>query len=182
MRVHHGKVEIEDEIAIVQRCRVLADLQPAEQPFEIVRPRQVVVALQRGQPQAFAEAARAQEQQLFAGILKRTVRSQDVVYRFGGEEFFVVLAPLTAAAACQVFERLRESIAGYDFPQIGTVTASLGYTRIRPHVDATTVIGEADQALYYAKEHGRNRICRFESIAAQLPAANATRHSDAELF
>lgn len=119
---------------------------------------------------------------LFAGILKRTVRSQDVVYRFGGEEFVVVLAPLTAAAACQVFERLRESIAGYDFPQIGTVTASLGYTRIRPHVDATTVIGEADQALYYAKEHGRNRICRFESIAAQLPAANATRHSDAELF
>ncbi len=67
--IDHGKIPAHDEVAVVQRRGVLADLQPAKQPLEVSGPRQVVIVFQRGQPQAFAKPARAQEQQLFAGLL-----------------------------------------------------------------------------------------------------------------
>ncbi len=59
--IHHRKVQLEDEIAVVPRRGVLADLQSAKQPVKVRRPRQVVIVFQRGQPQAFAKPARPQE-------------------------------------------------------------------------------------------------------------------------
>ena len=69
--IDHGKVELEDEIAVMQRRGVLTDLQPAKHLFKIIRPRQVVIVFQRGQPQALAEPARAQKQQLNARFFEQ---------------------------------------------------------------------------------------------------------------
>lgn len=117
---------------------------------------------------------------LMANLMRRGIRANDWLYRFGGEEFVIVLAPATRSAACDVFERLRQQVADSVFPQVGQVTVSIGYTRIRPNTDASTVLGEADDALYYAKEHGRNRVCGYHEVARSLPPH--TKNTDAELF
>lgn len=119
---------------------------------------------------------------LMANLMRRCIRANDWLYRFGGEEFVIVLAPTTEIAANEVFERLRQQVADSDFPQVGQVTVSIGYTGIRPNTDASTVLGEADDALYYAKEHGRNRVCGYHEAERNRPAHAKTSHADAELF
>lgn len=119
---------------------------------------------------------------LMAGIIKRYLRLQDNLYRFGGEEFVVVLSPTTDVDAIAVFERLRQAVANYEFPQVGQVTISIGFTRIPSNSDASTVLGEADEALYYAKHHGRNQCCNYATLVQQHLTPEKTTHNDVELF
>ena len=104
----------------------------------------------------------------FANIMRTTFRSGDLLYRFGGEEFVVIFGvePPDHGGA-PTLERFRKAVESYDFPGVGRVTVSIGYTRI---MDATTpapvLIDRADEALYYAKEHGRNRVCGWEALVA----------------
>ncbi|MCC7195744.1 MAG: diguanylate cyclase [Gemmatimonadaceae bacterium] len=100
-----------------------------------------------------------------ARLLQQSVRSVDFVARYGGEEFVAVL-PETALAGAVVFaERLRERIAATKFvPAHGGVylTASIGVASY-PAPEIHTVddmIARADEALYRAKEQGRNRVCQ----------------------
>ncbi|MGE5514779.1 MAG: diguanylate cyclase domain-containing protein [Bacteroidota bacterium] len=103
---------------------------------------------------------------LFAALMRKVFRAEDLLFRFGGEEFVVVLAPTAADNARQAFERLREAVAGFPFPQVGRVTTSVGFVRIDPSDIPATVVGQADEALYWAKRHGRNRVCRYEDLLA----------------
>ncbi|MFO1380441.1 MAG: GGDEF domain-containing protein [Chitinivorax sp.] len=119
---------------------------------------------------------------LMANLMRRAIRANDWLYRFGGEEFVVVLAPATAQAAQEVFTRLRQSIESAEFPQVGQVTASIGYTSVRPHLDSSSMLGEADEALYFAKDRGRNQICAYADIAGLRAADSRTTYFDAELF
>lgn len=119
---------------------------------------------------------------LLSGVLKRHLRLQDNLYRFGGEEFVAVLCPTSDEDAQQVFERLRHAVEEHEFPQVGKVTISIGYTRILANADASTVLGEADEALYYAKHHGRNQCCNYATLVQQHLTPEKTTHSDAELF
>lgn len=99
-----------------------------------------------------------------AGILSRNVRETDVIGRYGGEEFAVML-PATDVAGTQVLaERLRTIIAGSVHGYGGerlTVTVSIGVSTWQPAVkdDFEELIRLADAALYRAKEQGRNRVC-----------------------
>jgi len=80
-----------------------------------------------------------------------------------------------------VLERFRHAVAGFDFPQVGRVTVSIGYVEIQHQDQPTTVIGHADQALYYAKQNGRDRVAAY----AQLVASGAVappRIGSVELF
>lgn len=119
---------------------------------------------------------------LMANLMRRGMRANDWLYRFGGEEFVVVLAPATRQAAQEVFERLRQSIENAEFPQIGQVTASIGYTSVRPHLDSSSMLGEADEALYFAKDHGRNQVCAYADIVGLRAADSRTTYFNAELF
>ncbi len=83
-----------------------------------------------------------------------------------------------------VLERFRAAVESYAFPGVGRVTVSAGFARI---VDATTpaaiLIDRADQAVYYAKAHGRNRVCSWEAlIASGELQAKATANKDVTLF
>ncbi len=119
---------------------------------------------------------------LLARLMKKTFRHGDRLFRFGGEEFVVVLEPATFEDARRVFERFRETVEGYDFPQVGRVTVSLGFVRIHSQDVPATVIGHADEALYYAKQHGRNRACSYEELVAAGELAGPTVTSEMELF
>lgn len=104
---------------------------------------------------------------LTARLLAKSFRFSDRIYRFGGEEFIIVLNPTDACSAHQVFERFRQEMENARFPQVGQVTVSIGYTRIRTNLSTSDVIGEADEALYYAKGNGRNQLWAYETLVDQ---------------
>ena len=104
----------------------------------------------------------------FAAILKKEAREIDRVGRYGGEEFVLLLPGTVLDAAVTFAERVRKEIEGHTFVfDGGTVqrTASFGVAGW-PHPrisDCDRVVRAADDALYVAKETGRNRVVRFDS-------------------
>ncbi len=109
----------------------------------------------------------------FAHRILASVRSMDIVCRYGGEEFFVILPETSIAMAALVAERFREEVAAAPFMLSGQaipITVSVGVSGIAPgeKMTAEQLREEADQALYRAKREGRNRVCVAERIAASL--------------
>jgi diguanylate cyclase (GGDEF)-like protein len=102
----------------------------------------------------------------FANLMRSTFRSADLLYRFGGEEFVVVFGvDPPEHSGDGTLERFRRAVEHYAFPGVGQVTVSIGYTRIVESGTPTAVlIDRADEALYYAKAHGRNRVCYWEGL------------------
>jgi two-component system, cell cycle response regulator len=96
-------------------------------------------------------------------LLRREVRSVDVVARYGGEEFLALL-PETGPEGALVFaERLREHVAAYDFGEDGrhlfvTISVGVGSMQAGTDVDASELIARSDAALYRAKHEGRNLV------------------------
>ena len=102
-----------------------------------------------------------------ANIMRQVFRRRDKLFRFGGEEFVVILRHTAEKNALKVFERLRATVEEHPFPEVGKVTISIGLTRVHAHDDPTILLGRADDALYYAKRHGRNRLCYHEALVAK---------------
>jgi diguanylate cyclase (GGDEF)-like protein len=100
-------------------------------------------------------------------LMRKTFRGGDRLFRFGGEEFVVILNAETEDLAATGFNRFRASVEGNEFPQVGQVTCSVGFTAVRNGDVPTDVVGRADEALYYAKEHGRNQVCCYEQLLAE---------------
>jgi diguanylate cyclase (GGDEF)-like protein len=119
---------------------------------------------------------------LISQILKRTFRGADQLFRFGGEEFVIVLDRTTDIGAQIAFERLRAAIEGYDFPQVGRVTGSLGYTRIDSRDLPATCVERADAALYHAKNHGRNNVRNYETLLGTGDVTARVENHDVEMF
>jgi len=97
-----------------------------------------------------------------AAIIKNLCRSQDVAARYGGEEFLLILPETNGAGARVIAERVREEVESHQFNHEGkahSVTISCGIAEINNEKDQglASLIGVADQALYQAKESGRNR-------------------------
>jgi PleD family two-component response regulator len=65
-----------------------------------------------------------------------------------------------------VFERFRSSIEQHSFPQVGQITVSIGFASISQETPVV-ILGHADQALYYAKDHGRNQVCYYDELLDQ---------------
>lgn len=113
---------------------------------------------------------------ILAGILQTAFRKTDLIYRFGGEEFVVIVYVDERNDAEMTFERLRRSIEHHAFPQVGKVTVSVGITEIKDTSIPVELLGRADQALYYSKTHGRNRVSFYEALVASgdIPAYRGT--------
>ncbi|MNN38804.1 Response regulator PleD [compost metagenome] len=100
-----------------------------------------------------------------ADIIKCSIDDQDMAFRFGGEEFVVLLPSTSKAAAVQVAERIRMNVENTSFPcgekqPTGRLTVSLGVAsseRLQSSV-AFDLVDIADQALYKAKETGKNKV------------------------
>jgi diguanylate cyclase (GGDEF)-like protein len=95
-----------------------------------------------------------------AGILKQQLRKMDMVCRYGGEEFMVVVPETTGENAMTVAEKLRRQIESHPFPGVPRpVTISCGVADYPLHgVTRDEVVAAADGALYRAKQAGRNRV------------------------
>ncbi|QLG88648.1 GGDEF domain-containing protein [Chitinibacter bivalviorum] len=114
---------------------------------------------------------------IMAQLMRSCFRANDRLFRFGGEEFVIILGPQTREGAILALERFRKKVEQHQFPQIGQVTISGGITDIRPYEVLSITLGRADQALYAAKEGGRNKMVFFDT----LPQTQVECGSD-ELF
>ncbi|MEO2267402.1 sensor domain-containing diguanylate cyclase [Pseudoalteromonas sp. YIC-656] len=92
-----------------------------------------------------------------AALLKKGCREYDGVFRSGGEEFMLLLPGIGLHRAFDLAERLREQIAEHQFLPVPRVTVSIGVSVWQEHKDVNEVLKEADNALYRAKEQGRNQ-------------------------
>ncbi|WP_019591852.1 diguanylate cyclase [Thioalkalivibrio sp. ALE20] len=86
------------------------------------------------------------------------LREQDLLGRWGGEEFLIVLPETDGEGAAAAAEKLRRSIAQLDLPDAPAVTASFGVTERQPNDTPRAITRRVDQAMYQAKEGGRDRV------------------------
>ena len=116
-------------------------------------------------------------------LMSSNFRGNDLVFRFGGEEFVVVLRDCTLENARKILDRFRQKASSYEYPQIGNKTVSIGITQISSHELPTTILDRADKALYFSKENGRNQCNIYEDLVAngKLPSG-LPGSDDIELF
>ena len=104
--------------------------------------------------------------QAVTGLVKENIRTVDVVGRWGGEEFMVLMPASDMQAARNASEKLRLAIAGHRFNKVGKLTVSFGVVSFEPQDDLNSLMKRVDDALYRAKEQGRNRVEILDGKAA----------------
>ena len=121
---------------------------------------------------------------LLAQQMTDSFRDNDLLFRYGGEEFAMVLMDISAQQAQQTLERFREKIADYKFPNVDQVTVSIGFTRFDSSLSMDELIGQADNALYYCKTTTRNAVHSYQDLVEQnlIPAMKAPRTPNVEVF
>jgi len=100
----------------------------------------------------------------FSQLMQKSFRYNDFLFRFGGEEFVVVLNLVNKAAAMMVFDRFRQAVEAFNFPTVGQVTVSIGVTHIDSQALPASLLDHADKALYQSKETGRNQVIFYEDM------------------
>jgi len=98
----------------------------------------------------------------FSQIIKSCLRTNDSAYRYGGEEFTVILPETAGAEARTVAQRIRAALETERFyPQDSKevrITISIGVTEYHPKEELSTFIQRADKAMYLSKQNGRNKV------------------------
>lgn len=118
----------------------------------------------------------------FGQLMSETFREDDLLFRFGGEEFVAVFNCQKESDIDIILTRLKEKLAKFEFPQVGKITVSVGYSILSKDIVPATSIEHADQALYFAKENGRNQFCSYELLVSTGKLIIDKSHGDIELF
>lgn len=112
-----------------------------------------------------------------ADILRTHVRSIDIVGRWGGEEFLIILPETDQDGAILLAEKLRVLIDEKNFTRAGKITASFGVAAYHNDRSPELIVSRADSALYKAKENGRNRVefLSVHQLNAPVDASQKTK-------
>jgi diguanylate cyclase (GGDEF)-like protein len=95
---------------------------------------------------------------VLAGLIRAGIRATDSLARWGGEEFVVLSPEVSVEEAAGLAERLRSAAGTYKYSFVGRVTASIGVAQHRVGETPDELFARADEALYRAKEGGRDRV------------------------
>ena len=114
--------------------------------------------------------------------MKAFFRSSDLLFRFGGEEFLIILEPIPHEMAERMLELFRNKVANSNFPLIEKITISGGYVKINNLHYSIDFIEKADQALYYAKNNGRNCIYNYELLVEKGELLAQIKSGNIEIF
>lgn len=103
-------------------------------------------------------------------LLKKSARPYDVVGRWGGEEFLILLQDTEIEDSIIVANRIRQDVSKHPFKSDLTnhiiyINITIGIKAYDPQYDIRQIIKMADDALYYGKEHGRNQVVNFDDIS-----------------
>lgn len=120
---------------------------------------------------------------LLARAMRASFRYHDQLYRFGGEEFVVLMRCANAMDAEAALERFRQAIEHHDFPQVGRITVSIGSSALQADDTPGGAFDRADKAVYFAKGNGRNQVCSYETLVARgLLAESIQESKEADFF
>jgi len=119
---------------------------------------------------------------LLSRLMRSSVRLRDRLYRFGGEEFVVLMQCNGQEAAALAFERLRSNVERYPFPQVERITVSVGFTEVMSGDTPGGAFERADKAVYYAKAHGRNQVQCHATLVARGELEETEKVGNVELF
>ena len=119
---------------------------------------------------------------LLARLMRASFRFDDRLYRFGGEEFVVLMRCTDAPAAALALERLRAHVERHLFPQVGHITVSIGFTELKRGDTPSGAFERADKAVYFAKGQGRNQVRHHAELVASGHLEDDTKIGDVELF
>ncbi|PZP27666.1 MAG: GGDEF domain-containing protein [Roseateles depolymerans] len=119
---------------------------------------------------------------LLSRLMRGSFRFHDLLYRFGGEEFVVLMRCDGEPHAGEAFERLRLNTERYQFPQVGQITVSIGFTEMRTSDTPAAAFERADKAVYHAKSSGRNQVHNYATLVSRGIIREAEQLSDVELF
>lgn len=120
---------------------------------------------------------------LMARLMRSSFRFHDQLYRFGGEEFVILMRCVDPADAKAALERLRTKVEAFAFPQVGSITVSIGFSALLVNDTPSGAFGRADKAVYYAKTHGRNQVCSYQDLVASGELVEqAAEAMDVDLF
>jgi diguanylate cyclase (GGDEF)-like protein len=97
-----------------------------------------------------------------ANIARNSIRKNDMLARWGGEEFCILLPETKLSGAAIAADKVRRKIASHDFGNPGSQRCSFGVTECTAGMDENTIIINADKALYYAKNNGKNQVAIFK--------------------
>lgn len=112
--------------------------------------------------------------QQVGATLREASREADVVCRFGGEEFAVLLPNTSIDDGKKVAEKIRQAIAALEFEQL-SITASIGVSAIcQSPENPQELLEQADKCLYVAKKNGRNRVIRWDEVPEDLEVDEAS--------
>ncbi len=119
---------------------------------------------------------------LLSRLMRSSFRFHDRLYRFGGEEFVVLMRCASEADALLALERMRLNTENYAFPQVGQITISIGFTEVQQGDTPSGAFERADKAVYFAKGHGRNQIQSHSELVARGDLEDESKIGDVELF
>lgn len=91
-------------------------------------------------------------------LVQQSVRQSDLMARWGGEEFMLLLPHVDLDKAVMLAERMRQNVADYTFDEVGRVTCSFGVVIHKTGDTMESMIRRVDEQLYYAKNHGKNQV------------------------
>jgi len=120
---------------------------------------------------------------LMARLLEASFAERDELFRFGGEEFLVLLRQESLETAWRALETFRVNVVEALFPQVGRVTVSIGFAAVQLGDTGAVAFGRADEALYVAKQRGRNQVQCHEWLVMEGSLAGEKRTGgQVELF
>ncbi|MBL4583911.1 MAG: GGDEF domain-containing protein [Pseudomonadales bacterium] len=114
--------------------------------------------------------------------LQASIRSEDMLFRYGGDEFALIVRSPDMKTTQMVLERIRLSVEAIKIPSAGDLSISLGCVKSSVDVFHLTLIEHADKALYNSKNTGRNRTSFYEDIKIIEPINSAAQSSMVDLF
>lgn len=96
---------------------------------------------------------------LVARAMNNTFRTYDRIYRFGGEHFGVLMHCPDEALVLAAFERFRANVEKFNFPQVGRVTVSCGFTSVMADDSPASALEKTERAIDFAQRSGSNKVC-----------------------
>lgn len=117
-----------------------------------------------------------------ASIIRSSFRDRDGLYRYGGEEFAVILRDIEFNDIEGVLTRFCDNVRKTIFPTVTNITVSIGFCLLNDEVSPVEAISHADKALYYSKDHGRDQISNYQWLVANNQVSATLYEDDIELF
>ena len=119
---------------------------------------------------------------LVARVMNNTFRTYDRIYRFGAEHFGVLMHCPDEALVLAAFERFRVNVEKFNFPQVGRVTVSCGYTSVMADDSPSSALEKTERAVDFAQRSGHNKVCSHLGLVRRGFFGETPKVGGVELF